>query len=141
MNNTRPFLSSRRDFLKHTSRRAAVSALAGTGVPWVHAAGSDLIQVALIGCGGRGSGAASQALSTKTGPIKLVAMADVFEGKSCVVTGGTSGIGFAVSEALLKRGANVSAVGYPQESVDAAARKLGISFRQLRYRLAKLGLD
>ncbi len=51
-------------------------------------------------------------------------MADVFEGKSCVVTGGTSGIGFAVAEALLKRGAVVSAVGFPQESVDAAREKL-----------------
>ena len=50
-------------------------------------------------------------------------MTDVFEGKSCVVTGGTSGIGFAVAEALLKRGAFVSAVGYPQESVDAASEK------------------
>ena len=51
-------------------------------------------------------------------------MTDVFEGKSCVVTGGTSGIGFAVAEALLKRGAIVSAVGFPQESVDAAREKL-----------------
>ena len=51
-------------------------------------------------------------------------MADVFEGKSCVVTGGTSGIGLAVTEALLQRGAFVSAVGYPQESVDAASAKL-----------------
>ena len=48
----------------------------------VHAAGSDLIQVALIGCGGRGTGAANDALSTKKqGPIKLVAMADVFENR------------------------------------------------------------
>jgi len=51
-------------------------------------------------------------------------MADVFDGKSCVVTGGTSGIGLAVTEALLQRGADVSAVGYPQESVDAAQEKL-----------------
>ena len=51
-------------------------------------------------------------------------MADVFEGKSCVVTGGTSGIGLAVAEALLERGALVSAVGFPQESVDAAREKL-----------------
>lgn len=62
-------------------KAAAVSALAGVSIPYVHAAGSDLIQVALIGCGGRGTGAASQALSTKGGPIKLVAMADVFEDK------------------------------------------------------------
>src|SRR5690606_32655933 len=39
------------------------------------------IQVALIGCGGRGTGAASNALSTTSGPTKLVAMADVFEDK------------------------------------------------------------
>ena len=72
---------NRREFLKNTGRFAAVSALAGAAIPHVHAAGSDMIQVALIGCGGRGTGAASQALSTKPGPIKLVAMADVFESK------------------------------------------------------------
>jgi len=74
-------LPSRREFLKTTGRIAAVSALAGTAIPFVHAARNDLIQIALVGCGGRGSGAAAQALSTKTGPIKLVAMADVFENK------------------------------------------------------------
>jgi predicted dehydrogenase len=37
--------------------------------------------VALVGCGGRGTGAAANALATKCGPIKLVAMADVFEEK------------------------------------------------------------
>ena len=73
--------TTRREFLKNTSRFAAVSALAGAAIPYVHAAGSDTIQVALIGCGGRGTGATKNALSTKSGPIKLVAMADVFEGK------------------------------------------------------------
>jgi predicted dehydrogenase len=72
---------SRRAFLKNSGRFAAVSTLAGVTLPWVHAAGSDLIQVALVGCGGRGTGAAGQALSTTSGPIKLVAMADVFEHK------------------------------------------------------------
>lgn len=67
---------SRRDFIINSSRIATASALAGVTLPHVHAAGSDLIQVALIGCGGRGTGAAGQALSTKSGPIKLVAMAD-----------------------------------------------------------------
>ena len=37
----------------------------------------DSIKVALIGCGGRGTGAAMQALSTKQN-VKLVAMADAF---------------------------------------------------------------
>jgi predicted dehydrogenase len=47
----------------------------------VHAAADNTIQVALVGCGGRGTGAAANALSVKNGPIKLVAMADVFESK------------------------------------------------------------
>jgi predicted dehydrogenase len=69
---------SRRDVLKLGGGLVAASALAGVAVPAVHAAGSDQIQLALVGCGGRGTGAAGDALKTKTGPIKLVAMADVF---------------------------------------------------------------
>src|SRR6516164_8997337 len=70
-------LTSRRQFLKAAGGAAAVSALAGARIPQVHAAGSELIQVALVGCGGRGSGAAFDALGTsRLGPIKLVAMAD-----------------------------------------------------------------
>ena len=72
-------VSSRRQFLKNTGRIAAVSALAGTAIPHVHAAESNTIQVALIGCGGRGTGAAANALSAKNGPMKLVAMADTFK--------------------------------------------------------------
>jgi predicted dehydrogenase len=53
-------------------------ALAGLTVPAVHAAGEDLVRVALVGCGGRGTGAALQALSTK-GPTSLHAAADVFQ--------------------------------------------------------------
>lgn len=81
MNETSNTLTSRRDFIKTTSRIAAVSALAGVALPHVHAAGSDLIQIALVGCGGRGTGAANNALASKGGPTKLVAMADVFEQK------------------------------------------------------------
>jgi hypothetical protein len=71
--------ASRRDFLKTTGQVATVSALAGVAVPMVHAAEDNTIRVALVGCGGRGTGAAENALSTKQGPIKLVAMADVFK--------------------------------------------------------------
>lgn len=81
MNEPSNSLSTRREFIKTTGRIAAASALAGVALPSVHAAGSDLIQAVLIGCGGRGTGAAHNALSTKSGPIKLVAMADVFEDK------------------------------------------------------------
>jgi len=79
MSQTRKSASSRREFLKHTGRIAAASALAGAAAARVHAAENNTIQVALIGCGGRGTGAAGNALSVKNGPIKLVALADVFE--------------------------------------------------------------
>ncbi|MBI5772144.1 MAG: Gfo/Idh/MocA family oxidoreductase [Verrucomicrobia bacterium] len=69
---------NRREFLKSTGQFAAVGALAGVALPHVHAAGSDQISVALIGCGGRGTGAAGNAMG-QTGAPKLVAMADVFE--------------------------------------------------------------
>ena len=69
---------SRRDLLKSTGTVAAASALAGMVIPKVHAAENNTIKLALVGCGGRGTGAAVNALSTKQGPTKLVAMADVF---------------------------------------------------------------
>lgn len=73
--------STRRQFLSTTTRVAAASALAGVVLPHVHAVDSQTVQVALVGCGGRGTGAASNALGTQQGPIKLVAMADVFDHK------------------------------------------------------------
>src|SRR5438105_11227692 len=73
--------ASRRDFLKTTGQVATASALAGVTIPSVHAAEDNTIRVALVGCGGRGTGAAGNALSVKNGPIKLVAMADVFKEK------------------------------------------------------------
>src|SRR3954462_8107787 len=71
--------ATRRDFLKTPGQVAAASALAGVAIPSVHAGEDNTIRVALIGCGGRGSGAAVNALSAKRGPLKLVAMADVFK--------------------------------------------------------------
>ena len=71
--------TSRRGFLKDTGRLAATSTLIGGAFPHVHAAENNTIQLALVGCGGRGTGAAANALSVKNGPIKLVAMADVFD--------------------------------------------------------------
>jgi predicted dehydrogenase len=81
MNETSNPLSTRREFIKTTGRLAAVSALAGVAIPHVHAASGGLIQLALVGCGGRGTGAANNALSSNGGPMKLVAMADVFDGR------------------------------------------------------------
>jgi predicted dehydrogenase len=70
---------SRRELGKRVGQVAAVSALAGVAIPHVHAAGDSTIQVALIGCGGRGTGAAGDALKAKGVKPKLVAMADAFE--------------------------------------------------------------
>jgi predicted dehydrogenase len=81
MKDTSTQLTSRREFLQQTGRLAAVSALAGVALPHVHAAEKHTLQVALIGCGGRGTGAAANALANKSGPVKLVAMSDVFEDK------------------------------------------------------------
>jgi len=75
--------TTRRTFLETSGLAAAGSALAGVAIPSVHAAENNTIQVALVGCGGRGTGAAGNALSTRQGPIKLVAMADVFQERLC----------------------------------------------------------
>ena len=72
--------TTRRDFIKTTAATTAAAAAASSFIARsAHAAGDDTIKIALIGCGGRGSGACSQALSTQQGPIKLIAMADAFE--------------------------------------------------------------
>ncbi|HPM81321.1 MAG TPA: Gfo/Idh/MocA family oxidoreductase [Candidatus Anammoximicrobium sp.] len=81
---------SRRDFIKASSLLVAGRAVSGglNVARAAHAYGSDEIRIGLIGCGGRGTGAAQQALNTVTksgiapsGPVRLVAMADVFPDK------------------------------------------------------------
>jgi predicted dehydrogenase len=73
--------TTRRDVLKWSGRLAAASALTGVSIPMVHAGGGDTIRLALIGCGGRGSGAVANAFDSPHGPVKLVAMADLFENR------------------------------------------------------------
>src|SRR3954447_10893313 len=72
---------SRRDFGKRTGQLAAASALSALVVPHVHAAEDNTINIALIGCGGRGTGAIVNALKTSVGPTKLTHMVDVFPDK------------------------------------------------------------
>ncbi|MEQ1892874.1 MAG: Gfo/Idh/MocA family oxidoreductase, partial [Planctomycetota bacterium] len=69
---------SRRTFLGASSAGLAATALPSLAAAHPGARANDLLRVALIGCGGRGTGAALQALSTE-GPVHLVAMADAFE--------------------------------------------------------------
>jgi predicted dehydrogenase len=75
------FNKTRRDFLKTGTILTGGAML--SGLPLAQAAQSlvdDTIKIALIGCGGRGTGAAVQALLTKHN-VKLVAMADAFRSK------------------------------------------------------------
>jgi predicted dehydrogenase len=81
MNESTPSPTTRREFIKTTGRIAAASALAGVALPAVHAASSDVIQIGLVGAGGRGTGAVGNALGTAGAGAKLVAIADVFEDK------------------------------------------------------------
>ncbi len=69
--------TSRRRFLTTSGKLLAGTTLLGTLSSRAYAGEDHTIKVALIGCGGRGTGAASNALSTR-GPTRLVAMADVF---------------------------------------------------------------
>ncbi|MBL8047470.1 MAG: Gfo/Idh/MocA family oxidoreductase [Chthonomonas sp.] len=70
---------SRRKVLTATGSLVAATALPSASFAGYHTESADLIQVALVGSGGRGSGAAVNAMRTKTGPMKLVAMADAFQ--------------------------------------------------------------
>jgi len=72
--------SSRREFLRHSAAVTAGSALVGglDVARSAHAAGADRIRIALVGCGGRGTGAARNCLDVQKN-IQLVAMADAFE--------------------------------------------------------------
>src|SRR5262249_37983744 len=78
MNANHPSARARRDLLKNAGRVAAASALAGVTLPAVHAGENHTLRIALVGCGGRGTGAAINALASPQGPCQLVAMADVF---------------------------------------------------------------
>ena len=84
MNESKDLMSgNRRDFIKTTGKITASSALAGIAIPHVHSSTDDFTKVALVGAGGRGTGAAANALA---GPesiarTKLVAMADVSTAK------------------------------------------------------------
>ncbi len=75
-----PNRTNRREFLKSSSKAVAGAALAVAVARPGYTAENNTIKIALVGCGGRGTGAAAQALSTK-GPTKLWAMADVFENR------------------------------------------------------------
>src|SRR3954464_7341714 len=70
---------SRRTLITRTTQIAAAGALAGIAIPHVYAAGNSTVQIALLGCGGRGAGAAGDALRSNGVRPKLIAMADAYK--------------------------------------------------------------
>jgi predicted dehydrogenase len=72
---------TRRSFLADTSTFAAGSILTGCALQPVHTSSRGKIRIAIVGCGGRGCGAVTNALSVPGADIELVAMADVFDAK------------------------------------------------------------
>ena len=74
-----PVGTDRRDFMKTTGAAAAAGALVSTLsiAQSAHAAGSDILKVGLVGAGGRGTGAALQALKADKN-VKLTAVGDAF---------------------------------------------------------------
>jgi myo-inositol 2-dehydrogenase/D-chiro-inositol 1-dehydrogenase len=80
--------TSRRQFLQNGSKLAIAGAAAGALVTpklslarSAHAFGTDTVKIGLIGCGGRGTQAAMQAMNTTSGNVELVAMADAFQNR------------------------------------------------------------
>ena len=81
MNSPSSSSTTRRDFLGRSTKLAGTAALGSLALERrVHAAGSDVIRIGLIGCGGRGTGAATQAMNAGK-DVRLVAMADIFDEK------------------------------------------------------------
>ncbi len=69
---------TRRELLKSSAVTAGALMLGGAAVPLAEARGSDTIRVGVVGCGGRGSGAANDCVKSSPG-VRIVALADAFE--------------------------------------------------------------
>ena len=68
---------TRREFLQSSAVLGTIAATELAVAQQAHAGGRDLLRVGLVGCGGRGTGAAAQALRADSN-VKLTAMGDVF---------------------------------------------------------------
>jgi predicted dehydrogenase len=95
-------MNSRRDFLKTATAVAVGTSLGTREILGAYAGGSDAIRVGVIGCGGRGSGAANDVLAGAEG-VTIVAMGDAFEDR------------LEQSLARLKKGKFAAQVDVPKE--------------------------
>ncbi|HYG78712.1 MAG TPA: Gfo/Idh/MocA family oxidoreductase [Planctomycetota bacterium] len=119
--------STRRDFVKSSTAGILASAMAGAIASRAHAAGDDVIKVGLIGCGGRGTGAAQQALNADKN-VKLVAVGDAFSdrlesslsllkksevGSKVAVEADKKFVGFDAGKKVIDSGVDVVLLGEP----------------------------
>jgi predicted dehydrogenase len=72
-----PTVLSRREVIQAAAGMTAAALTGALGTNYAHAAGSERLRVGLIGCGGRGSGAAVDCVSSASG-VELVALGDLF---------------------------------------------------------------
>ncbi len=80
--------SNRRKFLGDSSKIIAAGTIASTTslansalARTANVGGTDTIKIGLVGCGGRGTGAAVHAMNTQSGNVELKAMGDAFENR------------------------------------------------------------
>ena len=74
-----PSISTRRQFITNSTAALTAAAIASSAIQSVvYAGSSDTIKIGLVGCGGRGTGAAANALGADTN-AKLVALGDMFK--------------------------------------------------------------
>jgi predicted dehydrogenase len=118
--------SSRREFLKGSAAVAAGAALTQAIASRAYAAGSETLRVGLVGCGGRGTGAAADTLNADKN-TKLVAVADMFKdrldgrindfkkkfGERAPIDDGHAFVGFDAYKKLLDSGVDVVVLATP----------------------------
>lgn len=114
--NTKPS-ASRRDFLKTATVAAGAAVVSNLSLaPSVHAAGSDRIKVGLVGCGGRGGGAAEDVLRSAKG-VTIHALGDVFKFQADGASGRISN--FAQKPEVQQLGNTVEVEGRVFSGLDA----------------------
>jgi myo-inositol 2-dehydrogenase/D-chiro-inositol 1-dehydrogenase len=116
-NSTNRDSATRRDFLKTATVAAGAAVVSNLSLaPAVHAAGSDRIKVGLIGCGGRGNGAAENVLEAAQG-VTIHALGDVFQFQ---VDGARNHLNkFAQGDAIKQKGNAVDVEGRLFSGLDA----------------------
>jgi len=117
--------NSRREFLKSMSRTVAASTFLAAVSPRIYAGQDSTIRVALVGCGGRGGGAAANAMAAKSGPIKLVAMADIFADR---LQRSYKGLIEAASDPRTSGSADSWVMGFHADQVDVPPERRFIGF-------------